>query len=160
MSDDDDYEIDSDLSRMDLDLVHGWLSNDAFWALGRSRETVEVAALNSLNFGAFTSGGDQVGYGRVVTDLATFAWLCDVYVAPDHRGNGLGTRLTEAAVARLRPLGLKRVVLATLDAHEVYARVGFVPLPDPEQLMILGEGAAEAPTEHQVQGAPSQQGRM
>ena len=135
----DDYEIDSDLARMDLDLVHQWLSTDAFWALGRTRETVETAARNSLNFGVFTSGGSQVAYARVATDCATFGWLCDVYVDRDHRGRGLGTRLSEAVVATLRPMRLKRVLLATSDAHELYARVGFVPMPDPEMLMILGE---------------------
>ncbi|GAB2775683.1 GNAT family N-acetyltransferase [Terrabacter sp. AAH1] len=137
-----DYEIDSDLARMDLDRVHQWLSTDAFWALGRTRETVETAARNSLNFGAFTRDGTQVAYARVATDHATFAWLCDVYVDRDHRGQGLGTRLSEAVVARLRPLGLKRVLLSTLDAHDVYARVGFVPMPNPEKLMILDQSGS------------------
>ena len=78
-----------------------------------------------------------MAYARVVTDHATFAWVCDVYVDPGHRGRGLGGRLAEAVVARLGPLDLARVLLATLDAHEVYARVGFVPVPDPERLMVL-----------------------
>lgn len=132
------YEISTDLDRMDLDRVHRWLSTDAFWALGRTRETVETAARSSRNFGAFTPDGEQVGYARVVTDGATFAWLCDVYVDPDHRGHGLGLRLSEAVVAELRPLELTRVLLATKDAHDLYARVGFVPVPQPERLMILG----------------------
>ncbi|QBR94411.1 GNAT family N-acetyltransferase [Nocardioides euryhalodurans] len=123
---------------MDLDRIHGWLSTDAYWALGRSRETVETAARGSVNLGAFTGDGSQVAYARVVTDHATFAWLCDVYVDRGHRGRGLGRRLAEAVVARLRPLGLGRVLLATQDAHEVYARVGFVPVTDPERLMVLG----------------------
>ncbi len=131
------YEIDDDLGRLDLDRVHRWLSTDAYWALGRSRATVEAAARNSLNLGAFTTAGEQVAYARVVTDHATFAWVCDVYVDPGHRGRGLGGRLAEAVVARLGPLDLARVLLATLDAHEVYARVGFVPVPDPERLMVL-----------------------
>ncbi|MFC7596002.1 GNAT family N-acetyltransferase [Terrabacter sp. GCM10028922] len=137
-----DYEIDSDLARMDLDRVHRWLSTDAFWALGRTRATVETAARNSLNFGVFTSEGTQVAYARVATDHATFGWLCDVYVDRDHRGRGLGTRLSEAVVATLRPMGLKRVLLSTLDAHKVYARVGFVPMPDPEKLMILDQSGS------------------
>jgi predicted GNAT family acetyltransferase len=137
-----DYEIDSDLARMDLDRVHRWLSTDAFWALGRTRETVETAARNSVNFGVFTSEGTQVAYARVATDHATFGWLCDVYVDRDHRGRGLGTRLSEAVVATLRPMGLKRVLLSTLDAHKVYARVGFVAVPDPEKLMILDQSGS------------------
>jgi GNAT superfamily N-acetyltransferase len=135
----EDYEIVSDLARMDLDRVHRWLSTDAYWALGRTRDTVETAARHSLNFGAFSRDGSQVAYARVVTDHATFGWLCDVYVDPVHRGRGLGRLLSEAVVAKLRPLRLKRVLLATLDAHEVYARVGFVPVRKPQMLMTLGE---------------------
>jgi GNAT superfamily N-acetyltransferase len=133
------YEIDDDPARLDLDLVHRWLSTDAYWSLGHSRDTVATAARNSLNLGAYTPDGVQVAYARVVTDHATFAWLCDVYVDPDHRGHGLGSRLAEEVVARLRPLRLSRVMLATLDAHDVYARVGFVPVPQPERLMVLGD---------------------
>jgi len=113
-------------------------SSPTFWALGRIRETVDTAARNSLNFAAFAGDGNQVAYARVATDCATFAWVCDVYVDRDHRGRGLGTRLSEAVVAALLPMNLKRVLLSTLDAHEVYARVGFVPMPNPEKLMILG----------------------
>ncbi len=134
---DDDYEIDSDLARMDLDRVHQWLSTDAYWALGRTRETVEMAARHSLNFGVFTSDGVQVAHARVATGNATFAWLCDVYVDRDHRGRGLGTRMSEAVIARLRPMHLKRVLLATHDADEVYTRVGFVAIPNPDTLMVL-----------------------
>jgi GNAT superfamily N-acetyltransferase len=124
---------------MDLDRVHGWLSTDAYWALGRTRETVETAAHHSLNIGAFTSDGGQVAYARVVTDQATFAWLCDVYVDRDHRGRGLGNRMVDAVVRRLRPMSLRRVLLATHDAHDVYARVGFVPMPHPERFMVLAQ---------------------
>lgn len=97
---DDYYEIDSDFAWMDLDRIHHWLSTDAYWALGRTRETVETAAQHSLNFGVFAGDGSQVAYARVATDHATFAWLCDVYVARDHRGRGLGNRLSEAVLAR------------------------------------------------------------
>lgn len=138
----DDYEIDSDLARMDLDRVHRWLSTDAYWSLGRTRETVETAAQHSLNFGVFSADGSQVGYARVITDTATFAWLCDVYVDRDHRGRGLGKLLSEAVVAAVRPMRLNRVLLATLDAHALYAGYGFVPVTDPEMLMILGESGS------------------
>ena len=134
------YEIGTELERMDLGLVHEWLSTDAYWSLGRSRETVETAALGSLNWGVFTASGAQVAYARVVTDRATFAWLCDVYVDRAHRGRGLGSRLVSAVVDELRPMGLKRVMLATADAHEVYKRHGFVAMPDPEKLMLLSDG--------------------
>lgn len=141
-----DYEIHSDLARMDLDRVHRWLSTDAFWALGRSRETVDTAARNSLNFAAFAADGSQVAYARVATDYATFAWLCDVYVDRDHRGCGLGTRLSQAVVVTLWPMNLKRVLLSTVNAHDVYARVGFVPMPNPEKLMILGQSEHQPPS--------------
>ncbi|MBD3946432.1 GNAT family N-acetyltransferase [Nocardioides ganghwensis] len=121
---------------MDLDLVHEWLSTDACWSLGRTREAVGTAAEHSLNFGAFAGDGRQVAYARVVTDHANFAWLCDVYVDRDHRGRGLGTRLVATVTETLDPLGIRRILLATRDAHEVYAGFGFEPLPDPTMWMI------------------------
>lgn len=132
----DDYEIRTELSDMDFDRIHPWLSADAYWAPGRTRDNVETAARNSLNFGVFTGSGEQVAYARVLTDRASFAWLCDVYVDRDHRGRGVGHRLLEAVVEQLEPMGLSRVLLATRDAHEVYARFGFEPLPEPDRFMI------------------------
>lgn len=132
-----EYRIDTDLSRIDLDKVHHWLSTDAFWAIGRSREIVQRAAESSLNFGAFQSEGKLVGYARVVTDHVTFAWLCDVYVDRTVRSQGVGRLLSEAVVDTLRPLSLKRVLLSTLDAHKLYEKVGFIPFPDPQKLMML-----------------------
>lgn len=131
-----DYAIRTTLADMDLDLVHEWLSTDAYWSLGRSREAVGTAAEHSLNLGAFTADGRQVAYARVVTDHANFAWLCDVYVDRDHRGRGVGKRLVAAVVERLDGLGIRRTLLATGDAHEVYRSFGFEPLPDPTMWMI------------------------
>ncbi|MGW6284713.1 GNAT family N-acetyltransferase [Streptomyces sp. NPDC055107] len=133
----DRYEIDTDPERLDIALVHHWLSTDAFWALGRSRDLVERSMRGSLNFGVYGPDGAQVAYARVVTDRATFAWLCDVYVAPAHRGRGLGVRLATAVRDHLAPYELKRTLLATLDAHELYAKVGFTPVTDPTMLMVL-----------------------
>jgi GNAT superfamily N-acetyltransferase len=132
----DAYEIRTDLADMDLDLVHEWLSTDAYWSLGRTREAVGTAAEHSLNFGAFAVDRRQVAYARVVTDHANFAWLCDVYVDRDHRGRGLGTRLVATVTETLDPLGIRRILLATRDAHEVYAGFGFEPLPDPTMWMV------------------------
>ncbi|MFE2971605.1 GNAT family N-acetyltransferase [Streptomyces sp. NPDC059340] len=131
------YELSTDPDRLDVELVHRWLSTDAFWALGRARETVEESVRGSLNFAIYDASGDQAAYARVVTDRATFAWLCDVYVAPAHRGKGLGTWLAIAVRDHLAPYRLKRVLLSTLDAHEVYAKAGFAPVPNPENFMIL-----------------------
>ena len=135
-----DYEIDTDVTRLDLALVHQWLSTDAFWALGRSRETVEAAANHSVSFGAYAADGQLVGYARVVTDHATFGWLCDVYVDRAHRGHGLGFALTEAVVAHCEPFQLKRLMLSTRDAHELYGKLGFRQVPEPGKLMILADG--------------------
>ncbi|MFB6441687.1 GNAT family N-acetyltransferase [Streptomyces sp. NPDC056411] len=133
----DGYALSTDPDRLDVALVHRWLSTDAYWALGRSRETVERSIRGSLNFAVHDPTGSQVAYARVVTDQATFAWLCDVYVAPAHRGIGLGTWLAGAVRDHLAPYELKRVLLSTLDAHAVYAKAGFAPVPHPEHLMIL-----------------------
>ncbi|MFI2616556.1 GNAT family N-acetyltransferase [Streptomyces sp. NPDC018584] len=133
------YEISADPARVDAARVHQWLSTDAYWALGRSRAKQDAAIAGSLNFGAYDgSSGEQVAYARVVTDRATFAWLCDVYVAPAARGSGLGTALVDAVRAHLEPFGLRRVLLATADAHGVYEKVGFKPLDDPGAWMALG----------------------
>ncbi|MFJ9517278.1 GNAT family N-acetyltransferase [Kitasatospora sp. NPDC101801] len=134
----DGFEISTDPARLDAALIHRWLSEDAYWALGRTREKQDRAIAGSLNFGAYDSAtGAQLGYARVITDLADFAWLCDVYVAPTARGRGLGTALAGAVRDHLAPYGLRRILLATGDAHQVYARVGFEPLADPEKWMIL-----------------------
>jgi GNAT superfamily N-acetyltransferase len=133
----DGYEISTDPARIDAALVHRWLSTDAYWALGRTRETQDRALAGSLNFGVYDmASGAQVAYARVVTDRATFAWLCDVYVAPEARGKGIGTALATAVREHLRPYGLRRVLLATHDAHGVYAKAGFTPLPEPDQWMV------------------------
>ena len=133
----DEYSVDTDLGRIDLFKVHHWLSTDAFWALGRSLETVQQAADGSLNFGVYDRTGDLCGYARVVTDRATFAWLCDVCIDRQFRGRGLGRFLAQEVVDTLSPMQLKRVLLSTLDAHGLYEQVGFIPFPDPQKLMIL-----------------------
>ena len=135
--------VTTDLDDIDLDVVHRWLSEEAYWALGRSRDVVEAAARASVNFGALDADGRLVGYARVVTDQVTFAWLCDVFVDPAARGLGAGKALAGAVVAAVRPMGLKRVMLATADAHELYRRFGFEGVTDPEKLMILAQPSAQ-----------------
>lgn len=137
--DDDTYEISTDPARLDAARIHHWLSTDAYWALGRSREKQDSAIANSLNFGLYdTASGAQLAYARVVTDHTTFAWLCDVYVDPATRGKGLGVALVTAVRDHLAPSGLRRILLATADAHGVYAKLGFEPLTDPAKWMALG----------------------
>jgi GNAT superfamily N-acetyltransferase len=128
--------ISTDASLVDVALVHRWLSTDAYWARGRPREVVERSIAESLNVGAYDDGV-QVGYARVVTDRATFGWICDVYVDPSRRGAGIGSRLVSSVLAELSPLGLQRVMLATADAHALYAAHGFEPLPNASMIMVL-----------------------
>jgi GNAT superfamily N-acetyltransferase len=128
--------ISTDPSLVDVALVHRWLSTDAYWALGRPREVVERSVAESLNVGAYDDGV-QVGYARVVTDRSTFGWVCDVYVDPSRRGAGIGSRLISSVLAELSPLGLQRVMLATADAHALYAAHGFEPLPNASMIMVL-----------------------
>jgi GNAT superfamily N-acetyltransferase len=132
------YEISTDPARVDTERVHHWLSTDAYWALGRPREKQDRAIEGSLNFGVYeTASGEQVAYARVITDRATFAWLCDVYVDPSVRGKGVGSALVAAVRDELRECGVRRVLLATHDAHGVYEKLGFAALERPEHWMAL-----------------------
>ncbi|WP_431772932.1 GNAT family N-acetyltransferase [Streptomyces cucumeris] len=134
----DGFEISTDPARLDPARIHHWLSTDAYWAIGRSRETQDRAIASSLNFGVYdTASGAQVAYARIVTDYATFSWLCDVYVDRSVRGKGVGSGLVTAVRDHLAPYGTRRILLATDDAHGVYAKVGFEPLDDPSQWMNL-----------------------
>jgi GNAT superfamily N-acetyltransferase len=133
----DGYTLSTDPARLDLDLVYTWLSTDAYWALGRPRELVERGFARSLAFGVYRPDGQQVAVARVITDSATFAWLCDVYVDRAERGRGLGSWMIGAVRDELAARGVRRILLATADAHGVYAKLGFVPLPDPDRWMEL-----------------------
>lgn len=126
----DGYQLSTDPERIDRDRVHHWLSTDAYWARGRSRETTDRSFAGSIPYGVYRpEDGTQVAVARVITDRATFGWLCDVYVAPEVRGRGLGTWLAGAVRDHLASLGVRRIALATHDAHGVYAKLGFTPVP-------------------------------
>ena len=129
-----DYLISTDRSRLDLQLIHDFLSNSSYWATGRSLEVVQRSIENSLPFGIYKEK-DQVGFGRVVTDYATFAWIADVFVLPEHRGRGLSKWLMEVMLAHPRLQGFRRWVLSTKDAHGVYERFGFRQLHRSERWM-------------------------
>lgn len=130
------YSFSNDTTRIDRDRVHTWLSEQSYWANGRAREVQDAAIDASRNYGIWDESGAQVAYARVVTDAVTFAWLCDVFVAEEARGNGIGKLLVEGVIADLQPLGITRVVLATADAHGLYAQYGFAPSEDPTRYMI------------------------
>jgi GNAT superfamily N-acetyltransferase len=137
----DDYEIDDDTARLDLDVVHGFVVA-SYWAEGVPRDVVERSVAGSLNLGLY-HGGSQVGFTRVVTDRATFAWVADVFVLPDHRGRGLGHWMIETMLAHPDLAGLRRFVLVTSDAHQVYADCGFVPLAEPGRYMEITRPARD-----------------
>ncbi len=128
--------VSTDPARLDRDLIHAWLSRESYWAAGIPRDVLERGIANSLNFGAY-EGRAQVGYARVVTDRATFAWLCDVFVHPDHRGKGVSRLLLAAVMAHPDLAGLRNFLLATRDAHGLYARFGFAPLGEPGRWMAI-----------------------
>jgi GNAT superfamily N-acetyltransferase len=119
------YVLTTDKDRVDVDRVHRWLSEEAYWALGRPREVVEKSIDASWVWSVLGPDGGQVAFLRAVTDALTFAWICDVFVDPAHRGHGLATWLSAEAVADLKAVGVDRLVLATSSAHGVYRRVGF-----------------------------------
>lgn len=130
------YLIDDDPGRVDHAVVRDLLASMYWWPADLPLDTVRRAAAGSaLVVGAYL-GVEQVGYLRAVTDGVTFAWLCDVVVAPSHRGFGLGRAMVRFAVQQPHLSGLKRWVLATRDAHGVYSAEGFAPLPAPDRWMV------------------------
>jgi GNAT superfamily N-acetyltransferase len=131
----DSLAVSTDPARLDVQAIHGFLTR-AYWCEGIPRETIERALHHSLCFGLY-DGDAQVGLARVVTDYATFAYLCDVYVMESHRGRGLGKWLVECVMARLQLLGLRRLHLVTRDAHGLYAPFGFHLLGRPEDHLEL-----------------------
>jgi GNAT superfamily N-acetyltransferase len=131
----DGYLISTDEARLDLELIHEFLSHSTYWAEGRPLAVVQKSIENSLCFGVYT-GAQQVGFARVVTDRATFAWLCDLFVVEAYRGQGLGKWLVECIVAHPDLQTLRIFLLATRDAHELYRRYGgFQEIAAPERLM-------------------------
>ena len=118
------FELDDDPRRVDVDAVHDFLANHAYWARGRPREAVERLVREATRVVGLYSGEAQVGFARVVSDDEVFAYLADVYVLPEHRGRGLGVELVREAVER-GPQRELRWVLGTADAHQLYSKLGF-----------------------------------
>ena len=129
-------EISTDRSRMDVTMIHAYLTSESYWAKGIPRELVQRSIDHSLCFGAFDAGA-QVGFARVVTDYATFGYLADVFVLPSHRGRGVGQEIVRAVMTHPALQELRRWHLVTRDAHALYARFGFTPLDAPEKHMVI-----------------------
>jgi len=139
-----DYTISTDRSRLDVALIHEFLSHRSYWAQGISRGTVERAISHSLCFGVY-AGDHQVGFARITTDYAALAYLADVFILEPYRARGLGKWLVECIVNHPELQGLRRWLLATLDAHGLYARYGFEPLTSPERYMVATNPAPPTP---------------
>jgi GNAT superfamily N-acetyltransferase len=135
------YVVTTDPSRIDFDVVHGFLSR-SYWAENIPRETMAKAIENSLCFSLF-KGDEQIGFARVVTDRSTYAYLADVFVLEAHRGNGLGVWFMSVLFAHPDLQGLRRFQLATRDAHSLYRRFGFEAPKDPSRLMEIVKKASD-----------------
>ena len=143
----DRFSISTDKSKLDIALIHEFLSKSSYWAQGRPLDVVQTSIEHSFCFGVY-DGDEQVGLARVVTDYATFAWLCDVFILESYRGRGLGKWLIECVVACPDLRGLKNFLLATRDAHELYRKHGgFGGLEKPEKWMArTTRGSAVVPS--------------
>lgn len=131
----DNYLISTDRSKLQIDVIHHYLSEVSYWAKGRPLEVIKTSIENSLNFGVYHNDR-QVGFARVVSDFSVFAWLGDVFVLEEERGRGLGKWLVETVVSYPGLVNLQRFILATNDANELYRRYGgFDTLPHPERWM-------------------------
>ena len=130
------YTISTDKSRLDLDIIHRFLSEISYWAKDRTLDQTKTAIENSICFGVYDSER-QIGFARVVTDRSTFAYLGDVFILEEFRGRGLGKWLMETIISHPELQGLRRWVLATRDAHGLYEQFGFSRLKFPDRWMEL-----------------------
>jgi N-acetylglutamate synthase-like GNAT family acetyltransferase len=130
-----DYEISTDPARVDVGMVHEFLTN-SYWAKGIPVQTVRKSIENSICFGVYHRH-QQVGFARIISDLATFAYLADVFIGPSYRGQGLSSWLMECIMGHPDLQGLRRWMLATKDAHGLYARFGFTAIKNPDSWMEI-----------------------
>lgn len=141
-----EYSISTDRSKLDLDLVHEYLSERSYWAVGRSKDLVAKSVNHSICFGIYTNDSAQAGFARVVTDLSTFAWICDLFILEPYRGRGLGKWLIKTIVEFPELRNVRRHLLVTRDAHRLYREYGgFVPLQHPDRWM---ERVVDSPSVH------------
>jgi GNAT superfamily N-acetyltransferase len=132
------YTFSSDPARLQVPVIHGFLTG-CYWAEGIPEDTVRRSLAHSLCFGVYAPSFAQVGFARVITDRATFAYLADVFVLEEHRGRGLAARLVRLILAHPDLQGLRRFLLATRDAHGLYAQVGFTAVNRPEIWMEISD---------------------
>ena len=130
----EDYHISADKSKLDHQLIHRYLSGESYWAKGMPLEVMQRSFENSMCFGVY-KGNAQVGFARIISDKATFAYLADVFIHSDHRGKGLSKMLMDYIISHPDLQGLRRWMLGTADAYGLYAKYGFTPLGKPERMM-------------------------
>lgn len=131
-----EYRVSTEQSEMDFEVIHGFISN-SYWAQGIPKALLRTALSNSLCFGVFDKDNQQVAFGRLITDKATFAYLADVFVLGSHRGLGLSKLMMAAIMEHPELQGLRRIMLTTRDAHGLYAQFGFKAVDTPETLMQI-----------------------
>jgi len=129
-----EYSISTDPSKLNINVIHNYISNESYWGKGRSLEVVKKSIENSLPFGIYYKD-EMIGFARVVTDYATFGWIADVFILEEHRGKGLSKWLMETILSHPKLQGFRRWVLATKDAHDLYRKFGFRELNKPERWM-------------------------
>jgi GNAT superfamily N-acetyltransferase len=130
------YFLSTDPALLDISLIQRFLSEQSYWAPGVPRDVVERSLKNSLCFGLFHES-QQIGFARLVTDRATFAWLADVFVIEAFRSQGLGKWMIESLLRHPDLQGLRRILLGTRDAHGLYAQFGFKPLAEPSRFQEI-----------------------
>jgi len=131
-----DYSISTDKSKINIELVHDYLCNHSYWAEGIPIETVKKSIDHSLCFGLYNNGR-QIGFARVISDFATYAYLADVFIVPEERGKGLSKWMMQVILNHPELQGLRRFVLATKDAHGLYEQFGFIVYPNPDRIMTM-----------------------
>jgi GNAT superfamily N-acetyltransferase len=147
-----EFSISNDRARLDIRVIHHFLSTSSYWATGRPIELVQRSIENSFSFGLF-HGERQIGFARVVTDYATFAWVADVFVLEEFRGQGLAKWLMEVIINHPQLQGFRRWVLATKDAHALYRQFGFDDLKRPERWMERPDPKMQERPDYWAEGA-------
>ena len=129
-------QISTDKTKLNIDLIHEYLSQESYWAIGRDIEVVKQSIDNSLCFGLYLDN-KQIGFARVVSDYAVFAWIMDVFILKDYRGHGYGKKLMNSIMTHEKLQNLQRWGLGTDDAHGLYEQFGFKPLSKPKNMMEI-----------------------
>ena len=137
------YYISTDSSKMDIDLIHNYLSEKSYWAKGRSKDLVKKSMKNSICFGAFDQNDEQIGFARVATDYVVFAWVMDVFIVDEYAGKGIGQKLLQFIIKHPDLQKVNGIGLRTNDAHQFYMKFGFDTAPEPHTWMFKKNTSCE-----------------